>query len=77
MKGAKKEASIRRNAKMMKRCPRAPSKPKPKKIKRSDRFIGVQVAGARNEANTKPIKDVYKKFVVAASSLLKYFVAIK
>ena len=62
---------------MMKRCPRAPSKPKLKKVKTSDDFIGTQVVGVRNEANTKPINDVYKKFVVAASSLLKYFVAIK
>ena len=77
MKGAKKEASIKRNAKMIKRCPNAPSKPKLIKVKRSDGFIGVQVMGTSNEANTNPIRDVYKKFVVGASSLLKYFVEIR
>ena len=77
MKGAKKEASMSLNAKIIKRCPRAPSKPKLVKIKRSGVIIGVQLRGTRKEAKIKPIKEVYKKFVDGASSLLKYFVVIK
>ena len=58
MKGAKKEASISRKAKIMKRCPNAPSKPKLMNVRRSVETIGVHFVGTRIVAMMTPINEV-------------------
>ena len=58
MKGARKEASTKRNASIIKKWPKAPNKPKLTNVNISDESIGVHIVGIKVDDKKAPTTDV-------------------